>query len=148
MKITSINYSQSKETIYGYGLKRWDKAGVEIELENGEQPDKAFELAKQLVNEQLDITINQVEPEPPKEIQVKKVTDEIQAILDGIYACTEIEGTGELSLNTFWLRAKGNLATLNAYKAKEKQLKDAEKLCDWVNNEPSFPPLQNQPKND
>ena len=27
-------------------------------------------------------------------------------------------------------------------------IKDAEKLCDWVNNEPSFPPLQNQPKND
>ena len=27
-------------------------------------------------------------------------------------------------------------------------IKDAEKLCDWVNNKSSFPPLQNQPKND
>ena len=61
--------------------------------------------------------------EPQPEIQVKKLPDEIQATLDGINACTELEGLN--GLGSFWLPSKGNLNLLNAYKAKEKQLKDA-----------------------
>ncbi len=53
-----------------------------------------------------------------------KPSDEIQAVLDGIDACIEVEGTGDLSLSTFWLRSKGNLVLSNAYKAKEKQLQN------------------------
>lgn len=54
MNIKTVSYSQSKETMYGYGLKRWDKAGCEIELESGDSPENAFSMAVQLVNEQLD----------------------------------------------------------------------------------------------
>ena len=39
MTIKTVTYSQSKETMYGYGLKRWDKAGVEIELTESDNPE-------------------------------------------------------------------------------------------------------------
>lgn len=56
-----------------------------------------------------------------------KPSDEVQALIDGINACTYIQDgdTGEFNLSTFWLRAKGNLSVSTAYKAKEKQLTDA-----------------------
>ncbi len=59
MTIKTVTYSQSKETMYGYGLKRWDKAGVEIELTESDNPENAFSMAKQLVDEQLSKIIHQ-----------------------------------------------------------------------------------------
>lgn len=53
MNIKSISYTQSKESYYSNGLKRWDKAGIEIELEPKDSIDNAFDLAKQIVSEQL-----------------------------------------------------------------------------------------------
>lgn len=115
MRIVNIAYSQSKETIYGYGLKRWDKASVEISLDENEQPDKAFELAKKLVNEQLDITINQIDPEnKPLQVDKPKVADEIQAVLDGIRASKDMK-----ELGSWWLKSKGNLSLSGAYKMQE-----------------------------
>lgn len=58
------------------------------------------------------------EEQPSK--HVEKVTDEVQAILDGINGCTEMEG--ESGLSTWWLKSKGNLTLSAAYKEKEKQL--------------------------
>ena len=41
MKIKTIQYSQSKESSYE-GLKRWDKVGIEAELEEGDKPVDVF----------------------------------------------------------------------------------------------------------
>lgn len=59
MTIKTVTYSQSKETMYGYGLKRWDKAGVEISMDENDNPENAFSMAKQLVDEQLSKIIHQ-----------------------------------------------------------------------------------------
>lgn len=61
--------------------------------------------------------------EQVKEVQVIKVSDEIQAVLDGIEACTVIGGSE--GLGSYWLRSKGNLTLSAAYKEKEKKLTDA-----------------------
>ncbi len=58
--------------------------------------------------------------EMPQEIQVDKPTDKIQGILDEIEKCKTPD-----DLSNCWLVSKGNLITSNAWKAKEKQLKDA-----------------------
>jgi len=36
MKIRTINYGESYESVNSYGLKSWKKLGVDIELEAGE----------------------------------------------------------------------------------------------------------------
>jgi hypothetical protein len=58
-----------------------------------------------------------------EEVQVVKIPDELTATLDGINACTEMEGDD--GLKSYWLRSKGNLMLSTAYKQKEKQLTDA-----------------------
>ncbi len=58
--------------------------------------------------------------EQEREVQVNKVTDEVQAMLDGINNSPDIK-----ELSSWWLRSKGNLVLSNAYKTKEKQLTDA-----------------------
>lgn len=58
--------------------------------------------------------------EMPKEIQVSKVSDEIQAILDGIEASVDL-----LELKSWWLPSKNNLTLSTAYQFKLKQLTDA-----------------------
>lgn len=51
MKVKTISWSQSKESSSPMGLKSWSKAGVEIELEDGESPEDGYGKAKQLVND-------------------------------------------------------------------------------------------------
>lgn len=54
MKIKTVSFSQSVETVWGYGLKKWTKAASEIEFdEENDNPDNAYALAKQLVKEQI-----------------------------------------------------------------------------------------------
>ena len=76
MTIKTVTYSQSKETMYGYGLKRWDKASVEIELTESDNPENAFSMAKQLVDEQLSKIIHQ--KDEMKGTQVRDVLSEDQ----------------------------------------------------------------------
>lgn len=59
MKIKTVAYSQSRETMYGFGLKRWDKVGMEIELEENDTPEQAYALAHQFVNEKIEQGIEQ-----------------------------------------------------------------------------------------
>jgi len=54
-----------------------------------------------------------------KVVQASKVSDEIQAILDGINNSPDME-----ELKSYWLPSKGNLTLSAAYKAKEKQLQN------------------------
>ncbi len=53
MKPKSISYSESKESVDAIGLKSWRKAGVEIELDDGERIAGAFDSAKSIVADAL-----------------------------------------------------------------------------------------------
>ena len=91
MTIKTVTYSQSKETMYGYGLKRWDKAGVEIELTESDNPENAFSMAKQLVDEQLSKIIHQ--KDEMKGTQVRDVLSYINkphSLIDDIRSCKEL----------------------------------------------------------
>lgn len=75
MILTKISRSKSFEMVNGYGLKKWEKFGIEADLEKNEDPIEGYK--------QLDLIIDQAykdsyKPEPPKEIQVDKPTDKIQ----------------------------------------------------------------------
>src|SRR5690349_6701406 len=123
MKIKTIAYSKSVETLYGYGLKKWDKFGCEVEIEEGDNPENAAILAKQFVNEQLYKELS--DQESMKGTTVKDITpeepvDSIQSVINEINACNTLE-----ELRHCWLMSKGNLTLSAAYKEKEKQLKNA-----------------------
>lgn len=61
MKITRITYGESYEAINSYGLKSWNKLGVEIEMEAGDSADEAYKTAHQFIKEKL---TKQIEEEP------------------------------------------------------------------------------------
>jgi len=58
--------------------------------------------------------------EEETEKQVTKVSDEVQAILDGINNSPDL-----VELKSWWLKSKGNLKLSGAYKLREKYLTDA-----------------------
>ena len=89
MIIKTISYSQSKETLHGFGLKRWDKCGVEIEIEEESEVENAFTLAKQLVNEQL--SQSAPDEEPIQNISDQRPTDTIEALKHDISTCKELK---------------------------------------------------------
>jgi len=89
MVIKTISYSQSKETLHGFGLKRWDKCGVEIEIEEESEVENACTLAKQLVNEQL--SESAPAEEPIQKISEERPTDTIEALKHDISTCKELK---------------------------------------------------------
>lgn len=125
MVLTKISRSKSFEMVNGYGLKSWDKFGLEADITTGEDPIQLYKELDAIIEQ----SFKESYPDNPNQervVQVEaKVSDEIQKIIDGINSCIELKGTGEFSLSTFWLRAKSNLHTHAAYKTKEKELKDA-----------------------
>lgn len=121
MTITTINYSQSKETVYSYGLKKWVKVGLDIAIDEKDDTQKVFEFAKETVENWLKEEVQQDAAQMQEEvIQVENKPNPIDPILDEISKCTTID-----ELNKCWLMSKGNLTLSSAYKEKEKQLKDA-----------------------
>lgn len=56
MNFSKVTYAKSVESINDFGLKKWEKFGVEIDLDICESPERAFAAAKQLVNEQVSMT--------------------------------------------------------------------------------------------
>lgn len=95
MRIKTVTFSQSIETVYGYGLKKWTKAASEIEFdEEKDNPDNAYALAKQLVKEQIAKELTEhtemmgtkvtevVENTKEKEDQIKNEYFEIEAKLN------------------------------------------------------------------
>ncbi len=50
MKLKTITYSESRETVDARGLKNWKKFGVEIEVEGYESPEDAKGIAKGYVD--------------------------------------------------------------------------------------------------
>lgn len=130
MNIDRINYQR----VFPIGSYATHRVGLEATLDKDENPELALQRLQIIVNELHASTLSELEQYRgttvrtiggEHEQQVDKVPNELQAVLDGIDACTEIDGTGEHSLSTFWLRSKGNLMLSSAYKIKEKQLTDA-----------------------
>ena len=123
MELIKISRSKSFEMINGFGLKRWDKFGLEAGISANEDPIQLYKELDAIIEQSFKDSY----PDNPNQERVTqvevKVTDEVQAILDGIKSCTEISGSEGLS--SYWLRSKANLTLTQAYKAKEKQLTDA-----------------------
>jgi 3-deoxy-D-manno-octulosonate 8-phosphate phosphatase KdsC-like HAD superfamily phosphatase len=121
MKLTKINRSKSFEMVNGYGLKSWDKFGLEADITTGEDPIQLYKeldaIIEQSFKESYPDNPNQ---ERVKQVEAKPVTDEVQAILDGINNSPDL-----VELKSWWLKSKGNLTLSSAYKIKEKQLTDA-----------------------
>lgn len=85
MIVKTISYSQSKESVSSNGLKRWDKVGVEVEINekdffDGEAPqikvaEEAFQFAKKVVEDSLNSLQEKNESpnekqQPPSEINL------------------------------------------------------------------------------
>ena len=121
MKISQISYSQSKETMYGIGLKRWDKCAVEIQIEENDNPENAFQMAKQLVNEQIEKSIAM--DDECRGVKVRDISPEesrlsaTQSIINDINTCKEVK-----VLESYRLIAKSNHEIQTAYDNKLKLL--------------------------
>lgn len=91
MKIKTVTFSQSIETVYGYGLKKWTKAASEIEFdEEKDNPDHAYDLAKQLVKEQIAKEL--AEHTEQMGTQVRSIEQEDSVPLaDQINSCKELK---------------------------------------------------------
>ena len=121
MVLTKISRSKSFEMVNGYGLKSWDKFGLEADITTGEDPIQLYKeldaIIEQSFKESYPDNPNQ---ERVKQVEAKPVTDEVQAILDGINNSPDL-----VELKSWGLKSKGNLTLSSAYKIKEKQLTDA-----------------------
>lgn len=121
MELKKISRSKSFEMVNGYGLKSWDKFGLEADITTGEDPIQLYKeldaIIEQSFKESYPDNPNQ---ERVKQVEAKPVTDEVQAILDGINNSPDL-----VELKSWWLKSKGNLTLSSAYKIKEKQLTDA-----------------------
>ena len=96
MTITTINYSQSKETVYSYGLKKWVKVGLDIAIDEKDDTQKVFEFAKETVENWL-----KEETQPLIEEEVIQVVKEAPLTKEEkhkklISSCTEIDGNDGL----------------------------------------------------
>ena len=118
MKVKVCSYSRSIETMYGYGLKRWDKAGCEIELESGDSSENAFSMAVQLVNEQLDKAMPDESMRGTKVVTVsERPTDTKEALIFDINNCTDVK-----ILSTYEFLSRKYPEIQSAYETKLKQL--------------------------
>lgn len=99
MIIKTISYSESvsTETYYAPGLKKWNKKGasVELELKEDDDPDNAYELARQFILEKLSQNESPKETfpfeEPIQNISEERSTDTIEALKHDISTCKELK---------------------------------------------------------
>lgn len=119
MQLTKISRSKSFEMVNGYGLKSWDKYGIEGELGENEDPIQAYR--------ELDAIIDQSHKEnsqtlsfvadnvPVPEVQVEK--EQPKSLVEQIESCTELK-----VLESYRLIAKTNPECQEAYDKKLKEL--------------------------
>lgn len=121
MKIDRITFQKAFVT----GPFLQEKLGMEILIDtaNGETPEAAYTLAKQIV-EQWHKDNNPVIPEssqlaPPVEIQVSKEPEEIRigVLVEDIKSCDSLK-----VLDTYKFLVKGNPQLQHAFNQKENEL--------------------------
>lgn len=120
MELTKISRSKSFEMVNGYGLKSWDKFGVEGDLGENESPLEAYnELGKIIDQAHKDsypaLSFVADNPTVP-EVQVEK--EQPKSLVEQIKSCTELK-----VLESYRLIAKVNPETQQAYDNKLKELK-------------------------
>lgn len=89
MTITTVSFSQSQETVNEYGLKRWNKFGVEIQCSDTDDPQKAKDYAVSIVENwhKQQIPDNSMKGTYVVPVQDKEVSPD-QALIDTINYCT------------------------------------------------------------
>ncbi len=112
MKIKTVTFSQSIETVYGYGLKRWIKAASEIELDDSDSPENAYTLAKQLVKEQIEKELS--EHDKCRGTQIRDIVENGGIpLIDQINSCKELK-----VLESYKLIVRNDEVLNNAYRTK------------------------------
>lgn len=126
MKLTKISRSKSFEMINGYGLKYWDKLGIEADLGENEDPKDCYQQLGQLIDE----THRENNPEisfvagnsPIPIVQVgKPVMSPEEELIQAINNCTSLEGDN--GLLSYRIPASLNPSTKSAYDLKISLLK-------------------------
>jgi len=124
MQLTKISRSKSFEMVNGYGLKFWDKLGIEADLGENEDPKDCYKQLGQLIDE----THRENNPEisfvagnaPIPELQVgNQKLSPVESMIESINSCTEPK-----VLESYRLIAKSNHDLQQAY---DKKLEELEK---------------------
>lgn len=126
MKLTKINRSKSFEMVNGYGLKFWDKLGIEADLGENEDPKDCYKQLGQLIDEthrennpEISFVAGNA-PVPVVQIDKPKMSPE-EELIQTINSCTSLEG--EHGLLSYRIPASLNPSTKSAYDLKAKLLK-------------------------
>jgi len=120
MTITKINYSESRETYNSEtGLKRWRKIGLEGEVAETDDTQKAFEHAKTIVENWH----NSTSPPPPPSTDT---SEGVETLIREIEACTEIDQVNsfgvQVGLSAFRKKADNDERAMDAYRKKFNEL--------------------------
>lgn len=111
MTITTISYSQSKETVYSFGLKKWNKVGIDIAIDEKDDTQKVFEFAKETVENWLKEDVQQpVAQMDEPVVQLDNKPNPTESMITAITTCTEVG-----VLKTFEKLAKSNPKFQEAY---------------------------------
>lgn len=127
MTIKTISYQ--KAFVIGPYLQ--ERIGVEIELSDTDDPEKAFQLAKEMTEDfhkQANPHLEgeapiQGPPAPPREIQVEKATEEIRigVIVEDIMSCKDL-----VTVDSYKLLVKGKPELEAAYAKRRKEIVDGQ----------------------
>jgi hypothetical protein len=93
MKLKSIQYSESYE-YQEWGLKRWNKMGIEAELDENEDPKEAHRTLRQLIDEIKAETLTQLEEQrgtSVREVKDEPVVDKVESWKQVISMCTSVK---------------------------------------------------------
>lgn len=119
MELKKIFRSKSFEMLNGYGLKYWDKLGIEADLGVNENPKECYKQLGQLIDEthkEQTQTISFVADNVPvPEVQVEK--EQPKSLVEQIESCIELK-----VLESYRLIAKTKPECQEAYDKKLKEL--------------------------
>lgn len=117
MKVKTISYSESREEVYGFGLKKWKKLGMEAELEDGDVLEHSVGTLKEYVKENIsDESESQPTFHPPTEEDTTPRTT-TEGLLKDIKSCKELK-----VLESYRLIAKQDPILQTAYDKKLNEL--------------------------
>lgn len=101
MILKQISFSQSRETVNEYGLKRWNKFGVEIECSDTDDTQKAKDYAVSIVeswHNSLSQTENEMKGTVVTQVQEKKSNkdEQIEGFKQAIAMTTNVAALEKL----------------------------------------------------
>lgn len=101
MKIKSISYSQSYEMSSPYGLKTWEKIGIDADMEDGDTPIECSKHLREQVNAIHSETLTQLDLYRGTVVrEIPTIDTTIEGIIEDINGCTSIDETNSLNVQT------------------------------------------------